>query len=246
LMLETLIDSLEPTAHDETHIELALSGEMGTSLFRYPASYRQIMRRVRDQTRLKHLKLGISLNHGGIAGENNPTGAENLKLSEEGRAQMQSLIDECDFIGMSFYRPVRLPPSVDDFVRGIDHFMGEFQSHGLSVPNTTPMHFSEVGIGGGHNQAPTADSALAVQTPWAGTANPRDNPWRHPPMQHLRRQYHAALLEFLATQPARWHVSAAFLWSMGSWDPQNIQHRDFADAEIIDAIGRHNAFAETP
>ena len=59
-------------------------------------------------------------------------------------------------------------------------------------------------------------------------------------MQDLRRQYHRALLEFLAKQPARWHVSAAFFWSMGSWDPQGMRHPTFADPEIAAAIELHN------
>jgi hypothetical protein len=56
----------------------------------------------------------------------------------------------------------------------------------------------------------------------------------------LRRLYHAALLEFLATQPASWQVSAAFFWSTGSWDPQGMRHPEFADPEIMRAIERHN------
>jgi hypothetical protein len=59
-------------------------------------------------------------------------------------------------------------------------------------------------------------------------------------MQELRRKYHEALIDFLAQQPARWEVSAAFFWSMGSWDPQGLGHEVFADAEIMGAIARHN------
>lgn len=59
-------------------------------------------------------------------------------------------------------------------------------------------------------------------------------------MRELRRQYHRALLEFLAEQPAHWRVSAAFFWSTGSWDPQGMQEPAFADPEIIRAIEAHN------
>ena len=61
---------------------------------------------------------------------------------------MQSLIDDCDFVGMSFYAPVSVRPTPDDFVRGIERYMNEFKEYGLSVPTTKPMQFSEVGIGG--------------------------------------------------------------------------------------------------
>jgi hypothetical protein len=241
LMIDSIANALAETVDADTHVELALSGEMGTSLFRYPVAYREIVRRLRGRSDLKPLKIGISLNHGGISGQGNPTGIDDIELTEEQRVQMQSLIDECDFIGMSFYRPVSESPTPADFVRGIEHFMGEFHEHGLRVPTSKPMHFSEVGIGGGHDEDDAAaNPAKAVQTPWAGSGDPRTNPWRQPAMQRLRRQYHQALLEFLKHQPAPWHVSAAFFWSTGSWDPQGLRHPQFADPEIMAAIARHN------
>jgi hypothetical protein len=244
LMIGTIVEALEQSVPRDTHVEMALSGEMGSSLFRYPQSYRRIVQELRRRTELKQLKVGISLNHGGIAGRGNPTGAPDIRLSNEGRDELQSLIDECDFVGMSFYRPVRVSPTADDFVRGIEHFMGEFREYGLKVATTKPMHFSEVGIGGGsangrRDRAPTP--ARAAQTPWGGTGDPRHNPWRDPALQALRRRYHDALLEFLARQPAPWRVSAAFFWSSGSWDPQGMRDAEFADPRIIESIQRHNA-----
>ncbi|MEX0641861.1 MAG: cellulase family glycosylhydrolase [Pirellulales bacterium] len=243
LMIGTIANALAETAREATEIEMALSGEMGTSLFLYPESYRTIVRRLRERPELKKLKIGISLNHGGIAGRGNPTGAKEIRLSDDMRQQMQSLIEDCDFIGMSFYAPVSVSPTPDDFVRGIERFMGEFQQYGLSVPTTKPMQFSEVGIGGRRARSVAVEPAKAAETPWEGTANPRDNPWAPPPMHELRREYHDALLRFLAEQPARWPVSAAFLWSMGSWDPLGHGRSEFADAEIMAAIEKHNRAA---
>jgi hypothetical protein len=241
LMLGTITDALAETTKPKTHIEMALSGEMGTSLFRYPESYRKIIRQLRARPQLEQLKLGISLNHGGIAGKRNPTGAKDVQLSGDKRQQMQVLIDDCDFVGMSFYAPVTVSPTPDDFVRGIDRFMGEFKQHGLSVPTTKPMQFSEVGIGGGRLRfGEDPDPSKAVQSPWEGTANPRNNPWRDDAMRSLRRQYHSALIQFLSQQPAQWRVSAVFFWSMGSWDPINPRQPEFADPEIIAAIEKHN------
>ena len=136
-------------------------------------------------------------------------------MSDDKRQQMQALIDDCDFVGMSFYAPVTVSPTPDDFVRGIDRFMGEFKQHGLSVPTDKPMQFSEVGIGGGRlrsDEEPNLTKAVAA--PWEGTAFPRNNPWRDESMRSLRRQYHAALLQFLAQQPAR---GAFRLRSSGAW-----------------------------
>jgi mannan endo-1,4-beta-mannosidase len=244
LLLGTIADALAEAAAPDTRIEMALSGEMGTSLFRYPESYRAVVRQLRARQALKQLKLGISLNHGGIAGARNPTGAKELSLSDEKRQQMQGLIDDCDFVGMSFYSPISVAPTPDDFVRGVERFMGEFKRYGLNVPTNKPMQFSEVGIGGGrlrNDEQP--DPAKAVQAPWEGTASPRNNPWHGESMQSLRRQYHAALLEFLSKQPAPWRVSAAFLWSMGSWDPIGVRQTEFSDPGIIAAIKKHNRAA---
>jgi hypothetical protein len=142
---------------------------------------------------------------------------------------------------MSFYRPVRVNPTPDDFVRGIESYMSEFAKYGLTVPTTKPMHFSEVGIGGGHDgENAVDDPAKAVETPWAGSGWPGVNPWRNPAMRQLRREYHQALLEFLQKQPSPWRVSAAFFWSTGSWDPQGIRHPEFADPEISRDIRVHN------
>jgi hypothetical protein len=242
LMIDSIANALADTVKASTRVELALSGEMGTSLFRYPESYRSIARELRARSDLRGIKVGISLNHGGISGQNNPTGAPDLQLDDDARRQVQLLIDESDFVGMSFYRPVNVQPTTDDFVRGIDHFMSEFAAHGLEVPTNKPLHFSEVGIGGGFEDDPVAASpARAVETPWGGSGDERVNPWRSEPMRELRRQYHKALLAFLATQPAKWNVSAAFFWSTGSWDPQGLRHSVFADPEIVAAIKRHNA-----
>jgi hypothetical protein len=240
-VIDPIVEALEESNTDNTNIEIALSGEMGTSLFRYPQSYREIAKTIRSRPAINDVKIGISLNHNGIAGKGNPTGAKNIELSNQQRQEMQLLIDECAFVGMSFYRPVSISPTVDDFVRGIEHYMGEFHEFGLTVPTTTPMQFSEVGIGGGRRVDGKADMARAVAAPWEGTANPAHNPWQGMEMTSLRRQYHAALLEFLAKQPARWRVSAAFFWSMGSWDPQGMQSQEFADPAITAAIKHHNA-----
>ena len=240
LMLGTIADALAETVTPKTRVELALSGEMGASVFAYPEAYRKIVQAMRGRSDLKQLKLGVSLNHGGIAGHNSPTGAKDIKLSDGNREQMQSLINDCDFIGMSFYAPVSVSPTQKDFVLGIERFMNEFKQHGLTIPTTKPMQFSEVGIGGRRMRDGKTDPAKAVETPWEGTADPNDNPWADSTMRQLRREYHAALIEFLVDQPARWRVSSAFLWSMGSWDPLGHGQSEFSDPDIMSAVEKHN------
>jgi hypothetical protein len=195
---------------------------------------------LRDRPNLKQLQIGISLNHSGIAGRGNPSGVKDIQLSAEKRSQLQGLIDDCDFVGMSFYVPVSVSPTRDDFVRGMDHFVNELKQHGLSVPESKPFQFSEVGIGGRRLRDGIADPEKAVAAPWEGTAFARNNPWSQKPMQQLRREFHTALLDFLDRQPAPWPVTGAFLWSMGSWDPLGHGDPAFADPQISQAIEQHN------
>ena len=184
LLVGAIADALAETASPNTHIEMALSGEMGTSLFRYPESYRTVVRQLRGRPQLKLIKLGISLNHGGIAGKGDAIGAKELSLSDDKRQQMQALIDDCDFVGMSFYAPITVSPTPDDFVRGIDRFMTEFKQYGLSVPTNKPMQFSEVGIGGRRlRSGEEPNLAKAVKAPWEGTVFPCNNPWRDESMR---------------------------------------------------------------
>ena len=117
----------------------------------------------------------------------------------------------------------------------------EFEQLGLSVPVDKPIQFSEIGIGGGEPQKDERPSpSKAAASPWEGTTDPQLNPWLDESMVSLRRQYHRALLQFLTTQPARWNVSAVFVWSMGSWNPVALKPSEFADDETTKAIWRHN------
>ncbi len=240
LVLGTIADELAATVTSETPVELALSGEMGSSLFQHPDSYRKIVAQLRERPKLKQLKIGVSLNHNKVAGEGNPKGAKEVHLSDEHRKQMQALIDECDFVGVSAYFQMSATPSIDDFLRGIEKFMKELATHELTVPKDKPIEFSEVGIGGQQTRHGVVDLEKAIQSPWEGTAEARNNPWAIDSMRDLRRQYHIQLTKLLATQPAPWRISAAFFWSMGSWDPWGHGEPAFADPEIEKAVENHN------
>jgi hypothetical protein len=190
------------------------------------------------------MRIGVSVNHNHIAGQKNPSGAKDIELTDEKRQQLQDFIDDCDFIGVSSYFPVSVPPTKDDFVRGIDRCMAEFRQYGLSVPTTKPLQFSEVGIGGRSSQQGDHDVHKAAEKPWEGAGTLRHSAWRDLALRELRHQYHTALLDFLVSQPAPYRVSAAFFWSSGSWDPWGRTNPDFADRVITAAIERHNRLLE--
>jgi hypothetical protein len=238
VMIDSIADALAASVRKDTEVEFALTGEMGRTVFAYPDSYRKIMAELRK--RLKHLQTGVSLNFNKVSG--------NYKPAARDSAAVQKLLDQSDFLGFSCYGTVSLPPKLRDFTAIIDHFAAELKGKGVTIPEGLRLHFSEVGLGGGAPSANSADSsarepAQAAKAAWAGTGDPKKNPWGTKRMRDFRRAYHRALLQFLRTQPARWKVTAAFLWNTGSWCPYGFEVSAFADKKVIQMIRVHNTAA---
>lgn len=232
-LITPIADALAATVTPSTRVDFSIAGEMGRSVFAHADSYAQLANQLHRDRRLPNLQVGVSLNFSSVAGGRQPTAAE--------REQMQRLVDRCDFVGLSDYRPFELPPDPNDFARTVDAFVQEMAHHGAHLPDALPLHFSEVGLGGGkENGVPARTPAEAAQTPWKGCNDPRQNPWRRRNMRQLRIDFYRALLEFLAHQGSAHRVTQAFLWSEGSWDPQGILDPAFADPEIIRLIRLHN------
>ena len=53
-----------------------------------------------------------------------------------------------------------------------------------------PLHFSEVGIGGGKEKGLAKTPLEASKTPWNGSDKPKRNPWQSPEMQRFRVEFH--------------------------------------------------------
>ncbi len=84
-------------------VTLCVGGEMGRSLFTYPEAYREVLLKWRAMPAARNAekrawRLGVSLNHSGVAGEDPPSAAN--------VAVVQKFLDESDFLGFSNYRPV--------------------------------------------------------------------------------------------------------------------------------------------
>ena len=238
-MLETVVESLEAAVPPDHKVEMSLEGEMGRSLFTYPDAWRGVLERVRARGKLRQFRLGISANYEGVAGKVVPDAAQ-----QEG---MRQLIAACDFVGISCYAKTSLPPMAADFTACVDTFAGEFEKAGCPIPADKPLRFTELGHGGGGFDA---DWKLTVPGPlldrmgkaaFFGTDQADKNPWTTPERIDFRRGFYEASLQFLATQPARWKVETAYLWSYGSWDVQGIHEPFSADPLIAGAIKAHNA-----
>ncbi len=233
-LIAPIAKAIAATAKPTTHVEFSLAGEMGRSVFAHADSYNKILENLRADERWQQVELGVSLNFNRVSGEDQPT--------PEQQHQVQQLIDNSDFVGLSNYSWFDLPPKPSDFAKAIDHFLVEMKTRGVTVPTNMPLHFSEIGIGGCTEDGRlTTSPSIASKTPWQGSDRISRNPWKSTEMRNLRVEYHRALLEFLKKQPVKNPVTSAFLWSEGSWDPMDISESGFFDEEIVALIQRHNS-----
>jgi hypothetical protein len=214
---------------------------MGTTVMKYPDSWRRMIKRLRQRGEIINLKYGISLNHESNLGR--------ARLRDVEPAALSGLWRECDFIGISMYQRMGAPPSPRDFSANLERFLAEFDALGAPIPPEKALQFVEVGLGGGGlapdgaNSIPGQEVAHIARAPFLGTSDKQKNPWVKPEFIAYRRAYHVALCDFLRTQPARRAISSATLWNYGSWDPCGVESADFADPEILKALQDHNAAA---
>ncbi|HEX8200275.1 MAG TPA: hypothetical protein VF590_07295, partial [Isosphaeraceae bacterium] len=182
-MIDPIVDALGAAIGPTTRVELALTGEMGRTVFAYPEAYRSILAELRRHPRLGRSKIGVSINFNEVSGRHEPTAA--------GRATLRKLIEESDFLGISCYGSVGVPPQARDFAAVVDTFAAELKGHGVTIPERLALHFSEVGLGGGGRSGMPADIARApaeaASSAWAGTSDPAQNPWATEPMRAFRR-----------------------------------------------------------
>jgi hypothetical protein len=141
IMIDTIVDALEGAVGETTGVDLALTGEMGRTVFAYPESYRRMIADLRRRDRLPRLKTGVSINFHEVSGRYEPTAAQ--------RAALRTLIAESDFLGVSCYGFVRVPPRAEDFTNTVRAFAAEMEEQGVGLPEGLELHFSEVGLGGG-------------------------------------------------------------------------------------------------
>ncbi len=232
-VLKPIAAALDETVEPGSHVEFAVCGEMGRSVFAYPDEYIRILQMLRTENPLLDLKVGVSLNFNDIA--------DGQKLSRAQRMRAAALLPASDFLGMSNYRWFEPPPEPEQFAGAVAVLRKQLADLGIPLPAALPLHFSEVGIGGGNSDGGLATSpAEAARSPWQGSDKAEENPWTHPAMRGFRVAYHRALLEFLADQDGPNPVTDAFLWSEGSWDPLDTTDRGFADEEIQRMIREHN------
>lgn len=234
-----VMESLEAIAPADWPIEFSVSGEMGTTTVEHPRSWRTIVHNLKQRSALTNATFGVGLNHTSNFGRANPAAIDGRALGD--------LWDECDFIGVSMYKDMSVPPTVLDFVSHFEYFASELDAMGAPLPPGKTLRILEIGIGGGGMSSKGEISQPAktledlARVPWCGVHDPKNNPWSIPEYRDYRRRFHAAVLEFLKTQPIRWPVKSACLWTLGSCDPFGVEQDHWIDPEIIDRVREYNA-----
>lgn len=235
---QTVLEALQGSVPADWPVSVSLQGEMATTVMKYPDRWRQLVKQLRKGTTLQRARFGISLNHEANRGKAKATDLNPLALN--------ALWQEIDFLGVSMYQRMSTPPTALDFAANLERFAVEFAGMGAPLPSGKELRFVEVGLGGGGMSpdgkfsSPALEVAHLARAPFQGTSEKDKNPWAKDSFRDYRRHYHAALCEFLRTQPARWPVSVGFLWNFGSWDPVGVDGTDFADPEIVKQIQAHN------
>jgi len=237
-----LIAAITP---QERKIEWELVGEMGATIFHYAQSYREILNELRTILHGKNIKIGVGVNH-------NRIGGDNFEYTPQQLLQLEELLREIDFLGISAYTPQVLSElGAASFYKNVTRVKKEFSDYGVQFPAAKDILFAEVGLGGacdkthsGQNYESCDDPAQAVDSPWAGVSGPYNSsldPWQNEEMRAVRLLYHQSLLELLANQENFEHrILGAYMWNLSSWDAQGFTTSEYGDSAIQELIRKHN------
>ncbi len=224
-LIKPVVQSLKELKKE--NVNISLQGEMGATVFSYPKSYAKIITRLKKDH--PQWDFGISLNFNKING-----GVESFDKQE-----VQKLLEMIDFFGFSAYQPFDHQFIFSHFKRTSKNFLNMLKKLEVKLPSSTPLHFREVGIGGGNELNDGSSHAItpkeAATHPYAGAKNP----WKSQKMRDFRIRFHKELIRYLKRQMNFPNpVTEAYLWNTGSWDPLNLYPftEPFEEQEVINAL----------
>ncbi|WP_145293922.1 hypothetical protein [Planctopirus ephydatiae] len=240
-----VVQALNESVPPDWPVRFSITGEMGTTITRYPQAWITVIERLRAASKLNNLQLGIGLNHTSNRGK--------VPYSDAQGAELAKLWQACDFLGVSFYKDLDIPATPEDFLGHLIYLDSEMRALGAPLPLNKPLVVTEFGVGGsgmldgGKVVHPAEKVEHIARTPWAMTTKISENPWTNSEYTAYRRQVHDAFLRFLADQKSPWKIPVAYLWAMGSCDPVGIENLGFEDPEVARIIRAHNQkIAEKP
>jgi hypothetical protein len=175
-------------------------------------------------------------------------------------AALQSLFaSQLDFVGISAYAPVSGPGlRLQEFENSAFEFGNDMASYGVDIAGLVnsgqlELQYSEFGIGGGNSYSgltmARSPSEVALRPFFGvyGVYQASEDPWRVPANKAFLREYYTKALQWLADPSNKtYKVSAAFIWSMNSWDVLGIYPEStsaqgtYEDPAIVDMVVQHN------
>jgi hypothetical protein len=236
--IQRIVKELDESGFD-IEIEYAFQGEMGATVFNFPKAYRSILAEYRKQTSNK-VKYGLSLNYNSLGGQ----GYKFRKRRD--KRIIQKLFNSLDFLGLSFYHPVEKKLE-EHFNFGKKKFLWELKRKGIKLNPEIPLHFSEIGLGGGSvkndGRTPGKNPEEIGDAPYAGlysNYNPRTSPWDNSLNNEFRFNFYKNLKIFMDKEEASTmnKVTRAFIWNAASWDVLGIYPgtSGYSDNRLIDIL----------
>ncbi len=228
-LINPILNALDSVNNKE--IRISLQGEMGATIFTHPSSYEKLINTLKIRYPL--YKFGISTNYNKLTG-----GAKNIDFKA-----VQKMINALDFLGFSAYSPFNPYDLGNAFEKYTNNFISRMNKLSLSIPDSTELLFSEIGLGGGNwlNNGNTQGENIEQVSgaPYAGiyVEKGNNNPWINEELKYFRRRYYLYLNSYLNSKNSK--ISRAFVWNAASWDIHGIYpgSENFKDHLLAKKLG---------
>ncbi len=215
-LIKPILLALDP--QKKHAVRLSLQGEMGATIFSYPLSYLEIIKKL--QMTYSNYKFGISTNYNKLSG-----GVKGYNIDN-----IQKLINSLDFLGFSAYRPFNPLELKNVFSKHVENYLKRLKALSLIVPGKVELLFSEIGLGGGNwindGKTPGTNIEEVSGAPYAGiyVEGMDNNPWENEELFFFRRKFFLFLKSFLNSEIKikNHEVRRAFIWNASSWDIHGI------------------------
>jgi hypothetical protein len=248
IMITPLVQALRNSIGGAKNIKVyfSMQGEMNFMLWKHPIEFIQLYKNVKTQLPVGS-KVGISLNFNKLCGFTEC----NSKLINVRNAKQ--LVGVVDFVGLSSYPRVSVPPKGSDFLDAINILEQEFMNIGINLKQVAKQKeivFSEFGIGGADCNYQMAKTPKdAVKCPYYGIYGKyraSTNPWRNASMKRFVTQYYTTLIKWFSRTKTPYNITQIYIWNVASWDITGIYHDSYSNEgsysvpEVINVLKNFN------
>lgn len=247
-ILDPILSIVKDLKNYDIKVQFAFQGEMGATVFHYPKSYLDILKEYRDEVssdfNKQSLEFGISINYNALGGQKHNFRG---KKGRKNKRLLRRLFKSVDFVGFSFYHPVETKIE-KHFEFGKKKFLWELKRKGIELNKSTPLHFSEIGLGGGtvknDGKLRGSNPRKIKRAPYAGlysSYDPLTSPWEIHENNEFRFSFYKSLNRFIKNEKSdeiNNPVTDAFIWNADSWDVLGIYPKTdgYADSRVIQLL----------